>query len=98
DDVTFVLTSGGHNAGIVSAPGRPRRHFRIATKQADAPCLSAEEWLAQATLREGSWWPAWIEWLEGRVATERVTPPPLGAPDQGYAPLEAAPGTYVFQR
>ena len=28
-DITFVLTSGGHNAGIVSEPGHPRRHYRV---------------------------------------------------------------------
>jgi polyhydroxyalkanoate synthase len=29
--VTFVLTNGGHNAGIVSEPGHPHRHYRVAT-------------------------------------------------------------------
>ena len=30
-DVSFVLTSGGHNAGIVSEPGHPRRSYQFAT-------------------------------------------------------------------
>ncbi len=30
--ITFVLTSGGHNAGIISEPGHPRRHYRVATR------------------------------------------------------------------
>ena len=34
-DVTFVLTSGGHNAGIVSEPGLARRRYRIADKGAE---------------------------------------------------------------
>ena len=32
-DVTFVLTSRGHNAGIVSEPGHPRRSYRTGTKR-----------------------------------------------------------------
>jgi polyhydroxyalkanoate synthase subunit PhaC len=35
-DVTFVLTSGGHNAGIVSEPGHKGRHYRIANRAAGA--------------------------------------------------------------
>ena len=31
-EVTFVLTSGGHNAGIVSEPGHARRRYRVATR------------------------------------------------------------------
>ena len=27
--LTFLLTSGGHNAGIVSEPGHPHRSYRV---------------------------------------------------------------------
>ncbi|MCI0482017.1 MAG: alpha/beta hydrolase, partial [Candidatus Dadabacteria bacterium] len=32
-EVTFVLTSGGHNTGIVSEPGHPGRSYRIGTRK-----------------------------------------------------------------
>ena len=38
-ELTFVLTSGGHNAGIVSEPGHPHRHFRIRVRDAGARTL-----------------------------------------------------------
>ena len=59
----FVLTSGGHNAGIVSAPGHAKRHYRMRLKPADGVCLSANEWLASTPEHQGSWWPAWQRWL-----------------------------------
>ncbi|HLR12311.1 MAG TPA: alpha/beta fold hydrolase, partial [Burkholderiaceae bacterium] len=31
--ITFVLAAGGHNAGIVSEPGRPRRSYQIDTTE-----------------------------------------------------------------
>jgi polyhydroxyalkanoate synthase len=95
-EITFVLASGGHNAGIVSEPSHPHRHFRIATKAPADLCLSADEWLAEAPLRESSWWPAWTSWLTERSAPEQA-PPPMGATEKGYAPLADAPGTYVLQ-
>ncbi len=97
-DVTFVLTSGGHNAGIVSEPGHPRRHYRIATRHDDAPYRSPDEWLPCAEAKEGSWWPEWDEWLNAHGSAGMVAPPPLGAPKAGLPCLEPAPGTYVFGR
>lgn len=97
-DVTFVLTSGGHNAGIVSEPDRPNRRYRVALKQAADPCFSPDEWVTVAEQRTGSWWPEWVDWLAACSSDERVRPPSMGAAAKGYAPLDDAPGTYVHQR
>jgi len=95
-DVTFVLTSGGHNAGIVSEPGHPHRHYRIATRYDSAPYHSPDEWAATAEMKEGSWWLEWERWLSEQGSEEMVAPPSMGAPDAGLPPLEDAPGTYVY--
>lgn len=96
-EVTFVLTSGGHNAGIVSEPGHPHRTFRIATTRVADTCLDPEEWVQAATEQEGSWWPAWTDWLATNSTGERGVPPSIGAPNKGYRSICNAPGTYVFQ-
>jgi polyhydroxyalkanoate synthase len=94
-DVTFVLTSGGHNAGIVSEPGHPRRHYRWAAHAHGAAFLAPEQWLEQASPEQGSWWPRWHDWLAAHGGV-MVTPPAIGAPD--LPPLMDAPGQYVLQR
>ena len=96
-DVTFALTKGGHNAGIVSEPGHPRRHFRIARRRADERYVDPDSWLLRTDELAGSWWPAWADWLAER-SSGRSAPPTLGAADRGYPPLAPAPGTYVLQR
>lgn len=95
--VTFALTSGGHNAGIVSEPGHPRRRYRLGTRPQDGMLLSPDDWLTAHEPVDGSWWPAWEEWLLAHSGAE-TTPPAMGAPEKGYAPLEDAPGSYVFKR
>jgi polyhydroxyalkanoate synthase len=95
-EVTFLLTSGGHNAGIVSEPGHPHRSFQCATRPADAPYLDPDTWQAATPRREGSWWPAWQNWLRERSG-RRGAPPGMGAPDRGHPPLEPAPGSYVLE-
>jgi polyhydroxyalkanoate synthase len=94
-DVTFVLTSGGHNAGVVSEPGHKNRHFRLGHRKPGARYVGPDEWLAGAELHEGSWWPAWSAWLKARSSGEGDSPP-IGS--ERYPPIENAPGQYVHQR
>ena len=92
---TFVLTSGGHNAGIVSPPGNPRRHFQMLTRPAGGNFMPPDAWLAAAPETPDSWWPAWLAWLQARSGTP-VKPPRMGA--NAYQPVCDAPGTYVLQK
>lgn len=95
-DITFVLTNGGHNAGIVSEPGHSRRRFLLSRKTAGAPYEDADTWRATHSATQGSWWPAWDQWLAEGKAPD-APPPAMGAGDRGYPPQGAAPGTYVMQ-
>ena len=96
-EVTFVLTDGGHNAGIVSEPGHAGRSFRQMTRAPSARYLPPDEWIMAATQEQGSWWHAWHAWLTQRSSACSM-PPALGAPEKGYSPLEDAPGRYVHRR
>ena len=51
-DLTFVLTSGGHNSGIVNEPGNPRSRFAISHRAAGALYIGPDEWYPQASARE----------------------------------------------
>jgi polyhydroxyalkanoate synthase len=88
-EVTFLLTSGGHNAGVVSPPGTPRRSYRIATHGPDAPYVDPEIWQRDTEEHEGSWWPAWESWLARRAGALVPPPPPVTG-------LMRAPGSYVL--
>jgi polyhydroxyalkanoate synthase len=96
-DVTFVLTSGGHNTGIVSQPGHPHRRFQIGTRRPNEAYLDPDSWQTETPYTDGSWWPAWEAWLAQRSG-ERVAPPSLGALESGYRPRRDSPGIYVLQR
>ena len=96
-DITFVLTSGGHNAGIVSEPGHRNRHFRVGETPATAAFRAPSEWLAETEPQDGSWWIAFTDWLAARSG-EPITPPRMGARSGHYAAICDAPGAYVMQR
>jgi len=86
--VRYVLSSGGHIAGIVNPPG-PKAWYE-ATDHAPA---DAEAWRAAAARRDGSWWEDWTGWAQKR-AGGRVKPPPMGSSE--HPPIGDAPGDYVL--
>lgn len=96
-DLTFVLTTGGHNAGVVNPPGHPSRSYRLRHRRRGDRYLGPDEWCAKAKRRDGSWWPAWTDWLKA-LSGEPVAAPQMGAPEAGVAPIEPAPGAYVLER
>ena len=104
-ETTFILTNGGHNAGIVSEPGRARRHHQIATSADLDHYLDPDAWRSAAPVREGSWWPSWADWLAQRSSGEtrlarapRRANAPLRSLIAEGEPLRDAPGAYVLAR
>ncbi|HEY7665325.1 MAG TPA: alpha/beta fold hydrolase [Xanthobacteraceae bacterium] len=95
-EVTYLLTTGGHNVGIVSEPNGRNRSYRVMTKSASEHYVAPATWLAQVPRQQGSWWPEWTAWLKARSG-EPIVSAPITAIGAGLAPLGDAPGTYVFQ-
>lgn len=96
-DVTFLLTSGGHNAGIVSEPGHPHRSYQVSTFKHTDKHIAPEAWRQNTPVQEGSWWPEWCAWL-GKQSGGKGKPPSVGAPAKGYKALRDAPGEYVMMQ
>ena len=98
-DVTFALTSGGHNVGIVSMPvKKTKRYYRLSTLKESDRFIDANSWYQKTKPNNGSWWPAWEKWLTKRSGKMIKLPPKMGCEKKGYVPLENAPGTYVLQK
>ena len=92
-DMTFLLTSGGHNAGICSEPGHPGRHFRTSLLPGSENYIDPDRWRQQTQEQAGSWWPCWSDWL-ARGQTQRAAVPVLSENSE----LPVAPGEYVLIR
>jgi polyhydroxyalkanoate synthase len=86
-DCRFVLSSGGHIAGIVNPPSPKARLWTNDNLPPDA-----DAWLEGATLEQKTWWDDWVDWILPRSGEKR-NPPPMGS--AAHPPLEPAPGTYV---
>ncbi|APR40322.1 poly-beta-hydroxybutyrate polymerase [Paraburkholderia sp. SOS3] len=90
NEMTFLLTAGGHNAGIVSEPGHAGRYYRCAIREPDAPYRSRHDFFEDTPPVDGSWWPRWAAWLQAHSS---------GAVDarQIDGALADAPGSYVLE-
>ncbi len=96
-DITYVLTNGGHNSGVVNEPGHSGRSFQLLKHKKEDKYHSPEHWQDIAPQIEGSWWPMWEKWL-ANFSGEKISPPELGNPTNGIKIICDAPGTYVFQK
>jgi polyhydroxyalkanoate synthase len=86
-DVRYVLSSGGHIAGIVNPPG-PKAWYEAA----DYAGADPQAWREANAKHRGSWWEDWTIWADAR-AGDLVAPPGLGS--TRYPALGDAPGQYV---
>ena len=94
-EITFVLSSGGHNAGIVSEPDHPGRTYQMTTRKPRDQYVDPQTWLQATPTHQGSWWPAWQQWLS-QHSTAMVSPPAIGNARRGHVALTDAPGTFVM--
>ncbi len=86
----FVLTTGGHIAGIINHPDKKRREYWTNDDETTNPVT----WKAGAEHHEGSWWVDWIPWLSERSG-KKVAPPSMG--NDEFSPIMDAPGSYVIE-
>ena len=93
-DTTFVLANAGHLQSMIDPPGGSESFFLAAPAGVDDPVQWAEA--AQATRQEGSWWPHWRTWIQGRSGDLVDAPAKLGS--RKHKPLGPAPGQYVHAK
>jgi polyhydroxyalkanoate synthase subunit PhaC len=87
----FILSNSGHIQAIINPPGNPKAKYFVNTRYP----ADAQQWLAGAKPRSGSWWEDYSGWLGERAGGQKPAPEVLG--NDQYPPGIPAPGTYVFE-
>lgn len=98
-EITFVLTTGGHNVGIVSEPGHKGRSYQVMVKNPEENFIHPDFWIKNAPTKDGSWWIEWQNWLASK-STSKIQPLSIkiSNKNKGQQTLKDAPGTYVLQK
>ncbi|TCD13233.1 PHA/PHB synthase family protein [Oricola cellulosilytica] len=96
-ELTFVLTSSGHNGGVLSEPGHPGRYYRTGERRPGDNYVDPDTWCREREPVDGSWWNEWADWLAVR-SSGLTEPPEMGGPDNRFPAVADAPGHYIFQK
>ena len=95
-ELTFALTTGGHNVGVVNPPSpESKRRFKLRTRPQGSDYLDPEAFEQTAKEHPGSWWTAWEGWLSAKSSGKVAPPKPGGT---AFTPIGEAPGKYVLIR
>jgi polyhydroxyalkanoate synthase len=86
----FVLSTSGHIQALINPPSPDSRS---SYRTADENPADPDAWFAQATKRQGSWWPDYVKWLGERSGELVPAPRTLGS--RANKAQAKAPGTYV---
>lgn len=87
----FVLGGSGHVAGIFNPPSAQK--YGYATNQ--VLTQEGDQWLMEATEKEGSWWIPWQAWITPQSGKMVAAIKP--GQHSTYPPLEKAPGCFAIK-
>lgn len=92
--ITFLLAGSGHIAGVVNPPSAGKYQYWTG----DSSAASLAEFIEGASEHPGSWWPHWLEWLEGQDDARVPATGKRRPGGKGDKVIEDAPGRYVKTR
>ena len=82
----FILTEGGHVAGVVNPPGDKAYSHRVLGQDGDNKVVEKNN----AEIHDYSWWLTWLEWMQSRSGKKTM------ATLQNTSAIEPSPGSYVM--
>ncbi len=81
----FILTEGGHVAGVVNPPGDKAYSHRVLGQDEDNKVDEKKN----SEIRDYSWWLTWLEWIQPISGKKQM------ATLQNNSVIEPSPGSYV---
>ena len=83
---------------VMALPGADayRADFGAWLTHEGASTTDPEAWKEGAEKHQGSWWPAWCEWVGKTAGKPVAAPKQLGS--DAWPVLESAPGAYVLEK